>query len=286
MSIRESISLPGATLWALAVASSSALADDVLDDPQGSIGPVSQEIGLTVSKYKYEESDFMSLKAVKVGVDYSVTFPFNGSWFVRGDARYANGKTDYESNGTGSSQDNPDWYAEWRLTVGHEFVFGSHTLAPYLGYGYRFLLSDLRGTSSSGAVGYRRESQYNYLPVGLRYSIAFGSASHLVTTLEYDRLIDGRQKTLLSDTEGYSGWITVGDVTNKQRHGYGVRFSSMFQTHGWSFGPYATYWKIRESEIASNESTHEAYPGYVIIRYWIEPENTTKEAGVKVSYMF
>lgn len=247
---------------------------------------ISQEIGLTVSNYKYEEKGLMSLKAVKAGIDYAVRFPFAGGWFVRGDVRYASGDADYDSNGTGSAEGEPDWYAEWRLTSGYDIDLGSHMLSPYVGLGYRYLFNDGRGRTSTGHIGYRRESRYIYLPLGLTYTATFASSARLVTTVEYDRLLQGRQKTVLSDTEGYSGWQDVGDVTNKQKRGYGVRLSSMFHTHGWSFGPYASYWKIAQSDVSSNVSRHASLPGWVIIQYWIEPENTTREAGVKVSYTF
>lgn len=278
MSKRDRLAL----LIGVALASGNAVAGD---DPAASKA-ISQEIGLTGSSYKYTEPDIMSLKGAKLGVDYAVTFPVANGWFVKGDIRYANGDVDYESNGTGTSEGNPDWYTEWRLTSGYEFAFGSHTLSPYVGLGYRYLYNDMRGLTSTGHVGYRRESRYVYLPIGLKHAVTFSPRSRLVTTIEYDYLIEGRQKSVLSDTEGYYGWVEVGDVTNKQDRGRGVRLSSMFHTHGWSFGPYASYWKIAQSDVASNVSQHVSLPGWVIIQYWIEPENTTREAGVKVSYTF
>lgn len=248
--------------------------------------PISQEIGLAVSNYKYEEKDLMSLKAVKAGIDYSVKFSLASGWFIKGDARYAYGDADYNSNRTGSADGESDWYTEWRLTSGYDFALDSHTLSPYVGLGYRYLFNDGRGLTSTGHVGYRRESRYVYLPLGLRHTMVLSAQSRLVNTVEYDRLLQGRQRTVLSDTEGYYGWLDVGDVTNKQKRGYGVRLSSMYHMRGWSLGPYASYWKIAESEEASNESTHSALPGFVIIRYWVEPANTTREAGFKVSYTF
>jgi hypothetical protein len=46
---------------------------------------------------------------------------------------------------------------------------------PYAGLGFRYLYNDLRGTSSTGAIGYRRESHYFYVPLGvtLRVPLAF-----------------------------------------------------------------------------------------------------------------
>ena len=73
-----------------------------------------QQVGITISHYKYEEPNFMSLEAMKLGIDYSSTLTVDDSWFIRLDGRYATGDADYESAGTGSSDDIPDWYAEIR----------------------------------------------------------------------------------------------------------------------------------------------------------------------------
>ena len=136
--------------------------------------PITQDIGVTASGYKYVEDDIMSLKGPLLGVDYAVNFPIARSWFIKGNFRYEGGKVDYESNGTGSAENQTTWYLEPRLLAGYTFSFGAHALSPYAGFGFRYLYHDGRGTTSTGHIGYRRESRYFYLPLGLGHRWAFG----------------------------------------------------------------------------------------------------------------
>lgn len=160
----------------------------------------SNEIGLTVASYEYKEPDIsMSQKATKVGIDYNGAMALNNGWFVRGDLRYATGKADYSSPASGTKNGNPDWYYELRGTFGRDFSLETYSLSPYAGLGYRYLFNDIRGVTSTGAIGYRRESNYYYLPVGVTHRLKLESAARLSTTLEYDYLINGKQKSYLSD---------------------------------------------------------------------------------------
>ena len=62
----------------------------------------------------------------------------------------------------------PDWIFETRAVVGKDYLPRSGiSLSPFAGLGYRYLYNDLRGTTSTGAVGYQRYSQFLYAPVGL-----------------------------------------------------------------------------------------------------------------------
>src|SRR4051812_10593113 len=72
------------------------------------------ELGLTLSKYRYTESDVLlggtiNQMADKVGVDYSYVHTLPNDWLLRADARYADGKADYTFNGT-TLNGIKDWY--------------------------------------------------------------------------------------------------------------------------------------------------------------------------------
>lgn len=244
---------------------------------------ISQEVGVTVSDYEYKEPGLMSLEAVKLGLEYSLKVPISTGWFVKGDFRYANGRADYESNGSGKSDDHTDWYQEWRLLAGYDFTFGDHTVGPYSGLGYRHLYNDGRGLTTTGHVGYQRESQYVYLPIGVVHRVKFGERSKLTTTLEYDYLIRGRQKSEFSDLEDY-GWLYFENHTNKQRHGYGLRASVMYQFGSFSVGPYAHYWHIKDSERDTGLAVDGS--GTVWLVTSTEPENKTRELGLKAAFNF
>jgi len=225
-------------------------------------------LGVTLAGYKYEEpSVAVTLKGYKIGLDLSAIGNAGDDWFIRGDARYEIGNTDYSGSGTQCC--NPDWYYELRGTVGRDFDRGTYNLSPYLGFGYRYLFNDGRGITSTGAVGYRRTSEYAYLPVGATYRLKLESVARLATTLEYDHLVKGRQTSYLTDT-AIAGY---GDVVNKQRTGYGIRGSMYYEKSNWSFGPWFQYWNIDRSDTASAGSV----AGF-------EPKNKTTEIGLRLGF--
>lgn len=246
-------------------------------------GPVriSQEAGLTLSDYKYTESE-MSLTATKIGVEYALSFLLRDGWFVRGALRGAAGDADYR--GTGSMNGKSDLYYENRWGLGKHFVVGRHTLAPDIGLGYRYLFNDLRGVTDTGAVGYRRESQYLTVRTGLRYIYLLPNSGAIEASVEHDRLIIGRQDTHLSDLEGRGNWTSVPDVVNYQYRGEGWRLSAAYRHGNWSVGSYLHLWRIKDSDkehIRVAKTT-----GSESWTVW-EPRNNTREiGGVRVTYRF
>jgi hypothetical protein len=231
------------------------------------------ELGLTISNYFYKEQSLdVDIKGQnKGGVAYTGTLAFGGNWFAKADLRYVNGKVDY--SGSGTTKGNPDWYYDARGLFGKDFIVSGHVIAPYAGYGYRYLFNDLRGTLTTGAEGYRRESNYWYIPIGINHKMHLTGHSKLETIIEYDHLLDGKQVSRLSDVPGYS------DVKNNQNKGYGYRISSAYIENNWALGPYFYYWNINQSEIVVVNGVTQTFAVY-------EPKNNTKELGFKVSYKF
>ena len=111
----------------------------------------------------------MSSKGSKMGLDLRTTKVLQNQQFIRGDLRYAFGTVDY--NGSGSASGEPDWYIEARGLVGKDWLINDAVFSPYTGLGYRYLFNDGRGISSTGYAGYRRESNYFYLPVGIIHRV-------------------------------------------------------------------------------------------------------------------
>ncbi|MDP3628332.1 MAG: hypothetical protein Q8S12_17245 [Hydrogenophaga sp.] len=238
------------------------------------------EIGIQVSSYRYEEdrngSFFMSLDGKKLGLSGSFTQTYGDRWFWGGDARYASGNADYASASTGSKSANPDSYVDARLTFGRDFDVGDQVLAPYTGLGYRYLSSDLRGYSTTGAAGYRRTSNYIYLPLGVTHRFRMGPDARFATTFEYDYLLQGMQRSYMTDipSGGYDR-----DLNNLQRRGYGLRLDMAYETDRWSAGVFYHYWNIADSDIGVYTAPGLVYSGY-------EPHNITREAGVQVKVRF
>lgn len=233
----------------------------------------SNNIGLSLSSYQYQEPGLMSSKGNKMGLDLNTTNVLQGEQFVRGDLRYAFGSVDY--NGSGSASGQPDWYIETRVLVGKDWAINDAVLSPYTGFGYRYLFNDARGITSTGAVGYRRESNYFYLPIGVSHRMALNDPARLVSTLEYDHLLAGKQVSRLSDAG-----LGYGDVKNNQNKGYGLKFSVMYEKDKWAIGPYAHYWNIGKSDTALLFQN-----GTLVGTGW-EPENNTVEFGLKASQQF
>lgn len=222
------------------------------------------EIGVTVSGYKYTEPGVMDVKATHAGIDYVGTFKLDEAWFARAGLSYAAGKSDY--SGTGTLNNRPQHVYEFSGVLGKDLAMGDTTLSPYVGLGYRQLFHDLRGVTSTGNRGFRRESRYLTLPLGVVHQMRLEQQARLVSTVEYTHLIRGRQESLRSDTG-----LGLPDVTNRQGRGSGWRLAMMYQQKNWSVGPFVTLWHIKDSDVVAGV---------------LEPENKTKEFGVKAAYRF
>ena len=259
-----------ALAMAACVASPAALAQRVNLTTQSG-----HEVGTTLTSYKYTEPGLMRIKATKIGFDYTGTYAIgsewpnrSNGWFVRADVRYATGKGDYSSSISGSINDRTDWYYEVRGLIGKDFDMGQYVLSPYAGLGYRHLYNDLRGFTTTGAAGYRRENDYTTLPIGLVHRMALSGQSQLHTTVEYAHLLRGRQVAKLSDAN-----VLTGDVSLRQRHGYGVRLGTMVRFDTWSVGPTLTLWRVKQSDTGGTPPV-------------VEPKNDPREFGIKAAYHF
>ncbi len=218
----------------------------------------------------------MSLKGSKLGLDLQTTKVLEDEQFIRGELRYAIGLVDYNSYRTGSATGDPDWYIEARGLVGKDWAANDAVLAAYTGIGYRFLFNDGRGITSTGNWGYRRESSYFYLPIGITHRVALPDQARLVSTLEYDHLLAGKQISRLSD-----GGVGYSDIKNSQTSGHGLKWSIMYEKGYWAIGPYAHYWNIGQSDIVP-----EIKNGLPTGRGLLEPKNNTTEFGLKASQKF
>lgn len=238
---------------------------DPLTTPRG------WEVGGQLSNYRFEEPDQgVEIWGPRIGVTGAYTFAGASQWFFRIDGRYAYGAFEYEGSGTADGL--PDWILETRGVLGKDFLPRSGvSLSPFVGLGYRYLYNDLRGTTSTGAVGYQRFSSYVYVPLGLTARFALNGSWVIAPTIEYDFFIQGEQFSQLSDTGlGYA------DATNTQDKGYGYRVSLMAEKGSWAFGPWLNYWSIEESDTVPVGFGTSVF----------EPQNQTREYGLDVKYRF
>lgn len=221
-----------------------------------------------LSGYRYEEPGLMSLVGQKLGVEGRITTLQNDNNFVRAEVRLAGGTVDYDSVETGSDAGEPDRLFEGRVLAGHTFA-GETDFSWFLGVGYRYLINDSSGRiTTTGAYGYRRESNYIYVPLGFEVRKPLSGDAALSFEIEYDRLLAGVQKSYLDPA-----------ISNQQRSGQGFRGGVNYHfAKSWSIGAFANVWRIADSEdvpCTINGRNTRCY----------EPENRTREVGLRVRYL-
>ena len=225
------------------------------------------EIGGQVARYQYEEPGLMWLQGDRFGVVGAYTATNEKRVYGRIEARWSYGELYYQSSGTGTMNNVPDHLLETRMLAGRDYPRGSLVWSPYAGAAFRYLYNDLRGFTSTGASGYRRESLYFYVPLGLTLRMPLGANWVLAPQVEYSGFIRGAQRSYLADT-GIPGFS---NVTNNQRHGGGYRARLMVEGRRWSFGLWTDYWDVKDSDVQHGG---------------LEPANWTRESGVELRYRF
>ncbi len=239
------------------------------------------DIGGEIYYYNYEEPNFAELEGVYYGVNGSYTNrAFHPNLALRGEVRAAWGVVDYASNGTGSLDSIDDFVVEPRGWLGYDIPMQGAWLTPYVGIGYRYLENGMGGTTTStGARGYDRISQYLYIPVGLEIAGELNQDWTMTVAVEYDIFCDGEQESQLSDVS-----LAFGDITNDQNDGDGfrasLRLAKKMPTYTLVIEPFIRYWIVSDS-VASPVT----FAG-VAVGYGLEPENETYEIGAKVALQF
>lgn len=264
---------------------------------EGSSVPGKLTMGAEFSYLKYEEPDFMEQTGPLFGVyaEYAMRTPENDKVssleeflssyqnnYVFGiEGQFLAGQVDYDSQSTGSIDNINEYLFEIRGLAGYDFPVADATvLTPYLGIGYRYLNNAMGGKrSTTGAAGYDRESNYVYMPFGVKTKTPLEGPWSLGFNVEYDLFLDGTQKSHLEDVSS-----SLSELDNDQNKGYGVRGSIQldYQANTWNLlvEPFIRYWNIDESNIATITC------GGTPCAAGYEPNNNSTEYGVKVGTQF
>ena len=238
------------------------------------------KIGPEIYYFRYEEPDIdVKFDGPMVGLAGSFTHHHSNHLMLTAEGRGAWGKVDY--TGSGTIDGITDWTAEGRIAAGYDYSLkDGQTLTPFLGIGYRYLNDDSSGkTSSTGAVGYERESNYLYSPIGLEFDASLGEEWKIGLSGEFDIFWKGRQISHLEDASaGFN------EISNDQDNGYGARGSVKLQKRGERFDlliePYIRWWSVGNSK-----SANVTFSG-VIVGTGYEPKNETLEVGGGFSVLF
>ena len=246
------------------------------------------DIGPQVYSFKYEEPGLMEEEGMFYAVRLGYTsrnwvpsspeeFLSGGGMMFRAEARVAYGQVDYDGSvqdlQTGDTSpltvDNIDDFAfEGRLLLGADRLSGEILNTLFTGIGYRYLYDDL----STDPAGYRRESNYLYVPLGYRFDGSGQAGWSLGFAAEYDVFITGNQRSYFSD-------VGLTDMDKRQDSGYGYRASVNLQYKSKDtvvvIEPFFRYWDIDKSE------TERAFWGSAY-----EPANETTEYGIQLVWMF
>jgi hypothetical protein len=197
------------------------------------------------------------------------------------ETRLSAGNVDYTSVETGEMDNIDDYGAETSAWLGYDFCRSRETrVIPYAGIGYRYLNDDSQSrVTTTGALGYKRESNYYYSPLGIEVMTGAGNGIEWGFVLEYDYFWKGVQKSYLSGAVP-----SYNDLENKQNKGYGYRISLRLSKQTADITgviePFIRYWSIQESE--ERDIT---YSG-ILIGSGVEPKNYSMEYGVKISVCF
>lgn len=191
-------------------------------------------------------------------------------WQIR--ASFSSGQIDYDSAGTGRIKDTTNNTDDVQLRFIHDVSVSNHlTCSPYYGFGYRVHVDDKSNkVSTTGATGYHRKSEYTYFPIGITAHFTLADAWDIAPYFQWNALYYGRQTSALV-------------IVNNQYKGYGHDLGINLRRHLPSghleIGGFYRYWALEDSNLTT------VTDGSVTLVV-SEPQNTTRERGVVITYHF
>jgi hypothetical protein len=230
------------------------------------LSPARWEIAPEISYFQYEEFDTMKDKGFFYGVSGAYT-RYHRRHLFRVEGSFAFGLVDYEGaldDGTPYTMNGSrDFLLGLRLLWGRPWEAQEWDNLFYGGLGYR----GLNDNSTQDPSGYDRQSNYFYLPLGLKAYRTLDGRWMLGVGAEFDILLLGLQ---------FSGIYDNGVLTNVQWLGVGARFSVELRHRGESadlaLAPFFQYWWVDDSNVSSDG--------------WYEPRNQSFQYGLSLIWRF
>ena len=223
------------------------------------------EIGPEVSYFRYDEPGTMKDTGVLYGVAGAYT-RYRENRLFRIEGEFCFGLVDYEGSlddATPYTMENcRDYLLNLRLLWGRSWEAGDWDSRLCAGLGYRALNDD----SSHDPSGYDRQSNYLYLPVGLKTYHELADHWQIGLGGELDLLLLGIQ---------FSGIYEDGVLTNVQWPGFGARASVELRHKAkpadLALAPFVQYWWVDDSNVSDG---------------WYEPRNHTLQYGLGLIWRF
>jgi hypothetical protein len=241
---------------------------EFLSTPRWSIAP-------EVSWFHYDEPGDMEEEGMLYGVAASYTRYYPAVFedrILRLEGGFSAGQVDYDGalqDGTPYTMEgNDDYLVNARLLWGP--LWHTATWANYFHYGlgYRYLQDD----SSHDPAGYRRHSNYLYLPLGAKAYGPLGGNWYLELGGEFDVLIVGLQVSEIAESPTDSS-----SVRNWQWPGLGGRGSlqARYKTDSIdvAIAPFIQYWWLDDSSFSPSGT-------------WYEPRNWSLQIGMDLVCRF
>lgn len=240
-------------------------AADLLTAPHWEIAP-------EICVFQYEEPGMMRDKGILYGLAGAYAHSRDNRLF-RIEGEFAFGTVDYEgtlldyegSPVAGVSytmEGNQDYLLNLRLLRGRQWETESWDNRFHIGLGYRGLNDD----STQDPAGYHRQSNYFYLPVGLKMYHDLADRWQIGLGGEFDLLLLGVQLTQIRDD---------GTLTNLQWPGLGARASVELRRRTPSvdlaIAPFVQYWWVDDSTASHG---------------WYEPHNQSFQYGLNLIWRF
>ncbi len=221
------------------------------------------EVAPEVSYYRYTEPGIMKNEGVLYGVAASYT-EYQPRELFRVDGEFAYGEVEYEGSlmdGTPYTMGgNDDFLLNLRLLWGWPSPTDGWANLLYAGIGYR----GLNDYAREDPAGYDRQSNYLYVPLGIKTYHDLAGHWQIGLAGEFDMLVIGVQ---------FSG--IDGGVVNIQWPGFGARASAELRYRAKSadlaLAPFVQYWWVEESYTSKG---------------WYEPRNNTIQYGLSVIWRF
>ena len=245
------------------------------------------EAGLEAFQIGYKEfvegDLFIREEGSMLGIRLGYVQPIAGGLFGRVLLSGAAGSVDYDPLDEPIVQDIDQSSGRIELHLGYDFMLGGTSITPFAGYGARLFEDESGGRQTeSGLLGFDREINYDYIPVGLAASIPVGGRKRLTLSGQYNHLVGGDVINFFSRIEPEAP-----DVKLDFNGGHGLEASAMLslpvgRRQAINVGPFVRHWELEASDTFTIVNPDD--PSEAIV--FQEPENRTTELGLRVSFSF